>query len=83
MCRTHYQAEMDCMPTTQESASPRACSPCYVVKTIFRDSSVLAFTQTGFNAMFGHQFAKPYHHQHGICAEVIHHLRLHETHQGS
>ena len=21
--------------------------------------------------MFGHQFAKPYHHQHGICAEVI------------
>ena len=39
--------------------------------------SVLAFTQTGFNAMFGHQFSKPYHHQHGICAEVIHHLRLH------
>ena len=52
-------------------------SPSYVVKTIFRDSSVLAFTQTGFNAMFGHQFAKPYHHQHGICAEVIRHLRLH------
>ena len=67
---------MDCMPTTQESASPRACSPCYVVKTIFRDSSVLAFTQTGFNAMFGHQFAKLYHNQHGICAEVIRHLCL-------
>ena len=30
-----------------------------------------------YNAMFGHQFAKPYHHQHGICAEVICHLRLH------
>ena len=27
--------------------------------------------------MFGHQFAKPYHHQHGICAEVICHLCLH------
>ena len=52
-------------------------SPSYVVKTIFRDSSMLAFTQTGFNAMFGQQFAKPYHHQHGICAEVIRHLRLH------
>ena len=51
-------------------------SPSYVVKTIFRDSSVLAFTQTGFNAMFGHQFGKLYHHQHGICAEVIRHLRL-------
>ena len=49
----------------------------YVVKTIFRDSSMLVFTQTGINAMFGHQFAKPYHHQHGICAEVIRHLRLH------
>ena len=45
-------------------------SPSYVVKTIFRDSSMLAFTQTGFNAMFGQQFAKPYHHQHGICAEL-------------
>ena len=31
----------------------------------------------GFNAMFGHQFAKLCHHQHGICAEVIRHLRLH------
>ena len=51
-------------------------SPSYVVKTIFRDSSVLAFTQTGFNAMFGHQFEKLYYHQHGICAEVIRHLCL-------
>ena len=25
----------------------------------FHDSILLAFTQTGFNAMFGHQFAKP------------------------
>ena len=64
--------------------SPFPCiSPSYVVKTIFRNSSVLAFTQTGFNAMFGHnrqfgqQFAKPYHHQYGICAEVIGHLHLH------
>ena len=55
----------------------RALSSPYVVKTIFCDSSVLAFTQTGFNAMFGHQFAKPYHHQNGICAEVIRHLCLH------
>ena len=38
---------------------------------------MLAFTQTGFNAKFGHQFAMPYHHQHGICAEVIRHLGLH------
>ena len=30
-----------------------------------------------YNAMFGHQFATPYHHQHGICAEVICHLCLH------
>ena len=51
-------------------------SPSYVVKTIFHDSSVLAFTQTGFNAMFDHQFAKPYRHQHVICGEVIRHLRL-------
>ena len=55
----------------------RALSSPNVVKTIFCDSSMLAFTQTGFNAMFDHQFAKPYHHQHGICAEVIRHLRLH------
>ena len=47
------------------------CSPSYVVKTIFRDSSVLVFTQTGFNVMFGHQVAKLYR---GICAEVIRHL---------
>ena len=26
--------------------------------------------------MFGHQFAKSYHLQDGICAEVIRHLRL-------
>ena len=30
-----------------------------------------------YNAMFGHQFANPYHHLHGICTEVIRHLRLH------
>ena len=30
-----------------------------------------------YNAMFGHQIANPYHHQHGICTEVIRHLRLH------
>ena len=35
----------------------------------------MAFTQTGFNEMFGHQ---SYHHQYGICAGVIHHLRLYE-----
>ena len=51
-------------------------SPSYVVKTIFRDSSVLVFTQTGFNAKFGHQFAKPYYHQDGICTEVVRHFRL-------
>ena len=64
--------------------SPFPCitSPLMLSRPFFRDSSVLVFTQTGFN-VFGHQFAKPYHHQHGICAEVIHHLRLHETHQGS
>ena len=37
-------------------------SPSCVVRTVFRDSSMMAFTQTGFNAMFGHQFAKTYHH---------------------
>ena len=42
------------------SMSRALSSSSYVVKTIFRDSSMLAFTQTGFNAMFGHQFAKPY-----------------------
>ena len=36
----------------------------------------MAFTPTGFNAMFGHQFAKSYHRQYGICADVIRHLRL-------
>ena len=57
--------------TITQLISRALSSPSYVVKTIFRDSSMLAFTQTGYNAMFGHQFAKPYHHQHGICAEVI------------
>ena len=42
-------------------------SPSCVVRTVFCDSSVLAFTQTGFNAMFSHQFAKLYHHQDGVC----------------
>ena len=51
-------------------------SPSCVVRTVFRDSSTMAFTPTGFNAMFGHQFAKSYHHQYGICADVIRHLRL-------
>ena len=56
---------------------PRALSsPSYVVNTIFLDSSMLAFTQTGFNAMFGDQFAKPLHHQHGIFVFM-------ETHQRS
>ena len=70
----------DCAYVVQSQSSillSRALSsPSYVDKTIFRDSSMLAFTQTGFDAMFGHQFAKLYHHQHGICAEVIHHLHL-------
>ena len=34
------------------------------------------FTQTGFKAMFGLQFAKSCHHQDGICAEVIRQLSL-------
>ena len=33
--------------------------------------------KTGFNAMFGHQFAKTYHYQYGICVEAIYHLCLH------
>ena len=33
----------------------------------------------GLNAMFGHQFVKPYHHQHGVSAEVIRHLCLHRN----
>ena len=58
-------------------------SPSCVVRTVFRDSSTMALTPTGFNAMFGHQFAKSYHHQYGICAEVIRHLRLNGDHMDS
>ena len=39
--------------------------------------SVLDLTQTGFNVMFDHQFAKSYYHQLDIFAEVIRHLCLH------
>ena len=51
-------------------------SPSCVIRTVFHDSSKMVFTQTGFNAMFGHQFAKSDHFQDGICAELIRHLRL-------
>ena len=44
--------------------------------TWLHSGAMTGSTQTGFNAMFGHQFGKLYHHQHGICAEVIRHLRL-------
>ena len=51
-------------------------SPSCVVRSVFHDSSKMVFTQTGFNAMFAHQFVKSYHLQGGICAKVIRHLRL-------
>ena len=35
------------------------------------------FKTSSLHTLFGHQFAKPYDHQHCICAEVIRHLRLH------
>ena len=47
-------------------------SPSYVVKTIFRDSSMLAFIQTGFNAICKPLSSPTWH----LCAEVICHLHF-------
>ena len=65
----------DFSPQTDPLSFPGHCLvPLMLSRPFFRDCSVLAFTQTGFNAMFSHQSTKLYHTQHGICAEVI---RLH------
>ena len=48
-----------------------------VVRTVFQISSILAYTPTGYNALFGEDHIKYYYPDDGICASVIRHLRLH------
>ena len=42
----------------------------------FGDSSLLAYTHTGYNAMSGDLHAKRYYQEDGLCATVIRHLRV-------
>ena len=63
-------------------ASALSCSSA-VVRTVFQNSSILAYTPTGYNTLFGEDHLKNYYSHDGICASVIRHLRLYGTQNGS
>ena len=50
--------------------------PSPVARKVFQDIGVLAYTQTGYNAMFADHHAKVYFPEDGQCASVIRHLRI-------
>ena len=50
--------------------------PSLAVRKVFQDSSALTYTHTGYNAMYGSRHAKGYHHEDGICASVVRHVRV-------
>ena len=47
------------------------------INTVFQSSSILAYTPTDHDALFGEDHIKYYCTHDGICASVIRHLRLH------
>ena len=47
-----------------------------IVRKVFGESSLLAYTHTRYNAMSGGLHAKQYYQEDGLCATVIHHLRV-------
>ena len=57
-------------------SSALSCSSL-VVRTVFKDTSILAYTNTGYTFLFGHEHVKSYDPHDGICASVIRYHRLH------
>ena len=55
--------------------------PSAIVRSVFHASQNLDFTPTGYNHLYGHLHAKVYHHQFGICADIVRHHRLHGSPQ--
>ena len=56
-------------------SSALSCSSL-IFRKVFGDSSLLAYTHTGYNAMSGDLHAKRYYQEDGLCATVIRHLRV-------
>ena len=47
-----------------------------IVRKVFGESGLLAYTHTGYDAMSGGLHAKQYYQEGGLCATVICHLRV-------
>ena len=62
--------------------SAKVCSS-KAVRTVFNDSALLAYTPTGYNALYSKDHIKIYYRQDGICASVIRHQRLCGSHSDS
>ena len=55
--------------------SAQSC-PSPIVSHVFKDSSQLAYTITGYNALLGRKHLKTVDPQYVICADVIRQIRL-------
>ncbi len=48
----------------------------YLGLLLYFQASLLVYSHSGYNFLYGHQHVKTYYHQYGICASVVRYLRV-------
>ncbi len=76
-CTALLQSIFNCVINRSSSLLRAALScPSVLVRQVFSDSSVLAYTPTGFNVLYGHRYSKAYSSSDISIARLIRSFRL-------